>query len=336
MSYVLHLGHQPHEANYALTNFAQLSTDAGGFDPLYDVNALRLTATINQDPQPFSVVLPAAPVGDLWLGFRLKAPSNLRSFTSTVDDILFYDLTGNLVAKINTLSSSDTVIATAVGNSTVAGSSSFLPVNGQTFWVDVRVAVGANITIDFYVDGALRSTATASNSGGKSKPVRVDFRLLGIIPLSSSATQYIYVAHLAVLDNVSTIGRRFLRKRPNIAGAVSQMSGSVSVLADGDLTTRMESTGVGQRQSFTLTGPGLAAGASLAAVHVKAVAQRGNSGPTECGGFLRIGGVNYDGGTTPVSDVAPQSVYTTFATNPATGAPWSQVTAPSEVGIISA
>jgi hypothetical protein len=335
MSYVLHLGHQPHEANYALSSLAQLSTDAGGFDPLYDVNALRLATTSSQDPQPFSVVLPSAPVGDLWLGLRLKAPGNITRVANS-DDISFHDSNGDLVAKVNASYSDDAVFATAVGNSTVAGSSSFAPVDGQTFWVDVRVAVGANITIDFYVDGALKSTATANNSGGKGKPVRVDFQLGGMLNATGSSTQYIYVAHLAVLDGVSTIGRRFLRKRPNIAGAVSQMSGSVSVLADGDLTTRMESTGVGQRQSFTLTGPGLAAGASLAAVHVKAVAQRGNSGPTECGGFLRIGGVNYDGGTTPVSDVAPQSVYTTFATNPATGAPWSQVTAPSEVGIISA
>ena len=70
--------------------------------------------------------------------------------------------------------------------------------NGQPQWIDVRVAVGASITIDFYVDGVLQSSATAANTGGKGKPVQVVFANVGLHGSVSSRTWY--YAHIAILD----------------------------------------------------------------------------------------------------------------------------------------
>jgi hypothetical protein len=192
----------------------------------------------------------------------------------------------------------------------------------------VRVAVGAEITIEFYVEGVLQSTATAANANGKGKPRHVVFANTALHGISTNRTWY--YAHIAALDGVSTIGRRFVRRSPNAIASFNQMVGSIDALRDGDIATRVASTAAGQRMSFSLTGPtGPASVSAIAGVHLKQIAQAGTVGPD-------MGGVNHDAAPETVPDLAPKPVYSSWAVNPVDASPWDAMTLPNEVGILSA
>lgn len=330
MSYILHLGHQ-------VTDLAgvegRIVTDAGGFDPELDVNCVRISAG-NGSAVPFSASW-APPAGDVWLGFRYRSPSiSANSIEYDGMFLEFYDAASALVAQVRTEADDEKYHARALGDSTVEGASSFIAATSQAYWIDVRVAVAAEITIEFYVDGVLQSSAQAANVNGKGRPVRCVWRNVGLY--NSNSTAAWYYAHIAVLDGVSTIGRRFVRRTPDLIGFYDQMSGGVAPLADNDIATRVASDVAGQRLSFSLAGPtGPATPSAIAALHLKQIAQAGTSGPMGATGFLRIGGVDYDALPGAPSPDVPTPLYSSWASNPGDGSGWSSATLPAEVGIVS-
>ncbi len=332
MTHILHLGHQPTDVSGIA---GMISTAAAGFDPNLDVNGIRFSGSRTL-VAPFSIAFPA-PEGDLWLGFRYVPPnSDSDSISEAGANFLdVYDASLSRIAQIQPVASTDRYHAIARGDTSVQGASSYIAPNVQPQWIDVRVSVGAAITIDFHVDGVLQSTATAANTGGKGKPVQIVFANTGLHGTSASRTWY--YAHLAVLDGVSTIGRRFVRRTPHAIASYSQMAGSIDALKDGDIATRVSSDAAGQRLSFSLTGPtGPAAVSAIAALHLKQIAQSGTDGPEATAGFLRIAGVDHDATPVSVPTLAPKPVYSTWATNPVDDSAWTSATLPSEVGILSA
>ncbi|WP_210880079.1 FscB [Roseovarius autotrophicus] len=332
MSYILHLGHQPTDISGVA---GLLSTVAAGFDDTLDVNGLRFSGARTL-ATPFAVGFPA-PAGDLWLGFRY-VPPNLDSESITQANagfLEFFDAENIRIAQIRPLTSTNRYHAEAHGDTLVQGSSSYFAPNGQAQWVDVRLSVDADITVEFFVDGVLQSAATVANTGGKGKPVQVVFANTGLHGTGSSRTWY--YAHIAVLDGVSTIGRRFVRRIPNAIATFNEMVGSIDALNDSDIATRVASTTAGQRMSFSLTGPtGPATVSAIAGVHLKQIAQAGTDGPDATAGFLRMAGVNHDAAPLTVPSLAPVPVYSSWAVNPADASPWSDLTLPNEVGILSA
>lgn len=330
MSHILHLGHQ-------VTDLAgvegRISTDVAGFDADLDVNCIKITTTETASV-PFSASW-GQPTGDVWLGFRYRSPANSGHIIGTDGTFLeFYDDANALIARVRTERDDEKYHAMAMGDTNVDGGSSFIAASGQAYWVDVRVQVGADITIEFYIDGVLQSSATAPNTGGKGKPVRCIWKNHGLHDYYTNTT--CYYAHIAVLDGVSTIGRRFARRTPDLIATYGAFSGGVDAVKDGDIATRAASDIAGQRMSFSLAGPTGPAGAStIAGVHVKQLAQLGTAGPTGIAGFLRIGGVDYDASPgTPSADM-PSPVYSTWDVNPADSTPWTTAALPTEVGIIS-
>ena len=331
MSYVLHLGHQ--ETDLAGIS-GRISADAAGFDPELDVNCIKITSA-DTAPVPFSASWPP-PTGDVWVGFRFRSAANSAHIINVDGSFLeFHDGAGALVAQVRTERDDEKYHAMAHGDTSVDGASSFIAATAQAYWIDVRIAVGADITIDFYVDGILQSTATAPNSAGKGKPVNCTWRNHGLHDYYTNTTWY--YAHIAVLDGVSTIGRRFVRRTPDLVGTHNAMSGGIDALKDSDIATRVASDVVGQRMSFSLAGPtGPAAPSAIAAVHVKQIAQAGTSGPTGAAGFLRIGATDYDATPGTPSADAPTPLYSTWETDPSTGSGWTSGALPAEVGIVSA
>jgi len=330
MSHILHLGHQ-------VTDLAgvegRISADAAGFDADLDVNCVRIN-TGETSAVPFSASW-SLPAGDIWLSFRYKAPSVNAHIIGTDGTFLeFYDAANALVAIVRTERDDEKYHAMAVGDTSVDGASSFVAATNQVYWVDVKIAVGADITIEFYADGVLQSSATAANTGGKGRPVRCVWKNYGLFDFYNPAI--CYYAHIAVLDGVSTIGRRFARRTPDLVATYDAFSGGVDAVKDGDIATRAASDISGQRLSFSLAGPTGPAGASaIAGVHVKQLAQLGTAGPTGIAGFLRIGGVDYDASPgTPSPDMA-SPVYSTWDVNPADSTPWTTVALPTEAGIVS-
>ena len=332
MTHILHLGHQPTDIS-GISGL--LSTNADGFDATLDVNAIRFYGSRNL-AAPFAVGF-APPAGDMWLGFRYVPPNfdadNISQ--SGAGFLEVFDANHDRVAEIRPLTSTNRYHAIAHGDTSVEGGSSYTAASGQPQWVDVRLAVGTDITIEFFVDGVLHSAATAANTSGKGKPVRVNFTNTALHGNSSSRTWY--YAHITVLDGVSTIGRRFVRRSPNAIASFNQMTGSVDALGDSDIATRVASDAPGQRMSFSLTGPtGPASVSAIAGVHLKQIAQAGTDGPDATAGFLRMGGVNHDAPAVTVPSLAPQPVYSSWALNPVDASPWVVTTLPTEVGILSA
>jgi hypothetical protein len=331
MTYILHLGHQPSDISGIS---GHVSTDAVGFDDTLDVNGLRFNGN-RFLVSPFAVGCPA-PAGDLWLGFRYVPPSSeSQSITESNAGFLeFFDADHVKIAQIRPLTGTSRYHAEALGDTNNEGSSSYTASNGQPQWIDVRLTVGAEITIAFFVDGVLQSTATATNTAGKGKPVQIVFSNKGLH--GSNTDHSWYYAHIAVLDGVSTIGRRFVRRSPNAIASFNEMVGSIDALRDSDISTRVASSAPGQRMSFSLTGPtGPAAGSAIAGLHLKQIAQAGTDGPDATAGFLRMGGVNHDAAPVTVPSLAPTPVYSSWAINPADSTPWSDLTLPAEVGIVS-
>lgn len=330
MSYILHLGHQVTDLSGVA---GRISADAAGFDAGLDVNCIRIN-TDDTVTVPFSAAW-ALPAGDVWLGFRYRSPSVNAHLIGTDGTFLeFYDDANRQIAQIRTERDDNKYHAMAMGDTNVDGASSFTAATSQVYWVDVKISVGADITIGFYTDGILQSSATAANTGGKGRPVRCVWKNYSLFDFYNPAT--CYYAHIAVLDGVPTIGRRFVRRTPDLVATHDGFSGGIDAVKDGDIATRAASDIAGQRLSFTLAGPtGPAGASSIAAVHVKQLAQLGTAGPTGTAGFLRIGGVDHDASPgTPSADM-PSPVYSTWDVNPADSTPWTTAALPAEVGIVS-
>ncbi len=329
MTHILHLGHQNTDLSGVTGRHA---TTAGSFDASIDVNSLRYVDT-RELVAPFSFPI-QAPSGDLWLGFRYVPPGgDVTAMRAEAKFLEFRDASNALVAQVLPTAGTGNYNAVANGDTTVTGTTAYVLAPGQPQWLDVRVAVGANITIDFYQDGVLMSTATAANTAGKGKPVLVTFANAAMH--SGNGSQAWSYAHIAALDGVSTIGRRFVRRSPDLIGFYAQMAGSIDALKDNNISTRVASDTAGQRMSFSLAGPAVPPSV-IAGVHVKQVAQGGTTGPASTADFLRIGGVNYDAAVAPVSTIQPEPVYASWALNPADSSAWTDLTLPTEVGILSA
>ena len=125
-------------------------------------------------------------------------------------------------------------------------------------------------------------------------------------------------------------------RTPSAVASFNEMAGSVDALRDASVATRVSSTAAGQRMSFSLSGPtGPAATSAIAGVHLKQISQAGAVGPAATAGFLRMDGVNHDAPAVTVPMLAPTPVYSSWPLNPADDSPWSILTLPTEVGIVS-
>jgi hypothetical protein len=76
----------------------------------------------------------------------------------------FYDDSSSLIASVRTERDDEKYHAMAYGDTTQEGASSFSAADGQPYWVDVRISVGADITIDGSVRGTFLPAGFAPTS----------------------------------------------------------------------------------------------------------------------------------------------------------------------------
>ena len=330
MSHVLKLGHQPADLPGVLPGNPTTSTDF--FFSEYDVNGLRFVGD-RDEAFPFFAQFPA-PMGDLWIQFVFRAPNETtRPRNATRHLLVLYDASQTVIARIVADTSDDNWRAEVHGDTTETGNLLGLDELG-TYWFNIQLVVGANIELRVHFGDVLVSQAIAANSGGAGKPVRCDFPNTGLH--SSHLNRNWGYAHFAFLDGVSTIGRRFIRRVPSVAGVHTDWAGSVDAIADGRVETRMTSDTPGQRQSATLAGPSVPSGAAIAAVHLQAVAQGGTDGVQGLAGSLRIAGADHDAPAETIGIETPETVTYTWPQNPATSADWTDADLPDEIGLLSA
>ncbi|WP_296761771.1 FscB [Sediminimonas sp.] len=275
------------------------------------------------------------PASDLWFQVRLRSPNTSSTGFDAANTpfLSFFDGDQAMLARLRG-QTDGSIEAVAEGDSQVVGATSFAMGDATIHWIDVKLSVGADIAIALHVDGVLHSSATAANTGARGKPALAVFANRDMHRYYNN-TDWFY-AHLAACDGVSTIGRRFARQTPGVVGTHDQWAGTLAALGDGNIVTRMTSDAAGQRQSATLAGPAGPAGAAIAGLHLKAIAQAGTSGPGSLAGSLRLGGVDHDAAALAVAVDKPETAIFSWDQNPGTGAAWSETALPDEIGVLSA
>jgi hypothetical protein len=273
----------------------------------------------------------------LWLGFRYTrlTTSDTIGNTGGGDWLVFRNNSAQVVAKVTLDSIHNAGLRLRVeahGDTQVNSAYHDFGSSLSSTWFDIQVECNSSeITIRLHAHGALVLSATAANTAGKAPSTSIQASMQ--VSHDNAYAGQIAVAHIAVLDGVSTIGRRFVRLRPNAQGHYNQWRGSPVALAGGTVLGAISTRQAGQRESFTCTGPALPPASALAALHVTF---RGE-GSTALGSvavFSRIGGTDYD--TTPVALPVGSIQFraVTLPQNPATSAPWETDALP-EIGFLS-
>ncbi|QJA43159.1 hypothetical protein [Phaeobacter phage MD18] len=289
-------------------------TDTNFFDPSLLSRGMRLASTSGSS-NPFGITLSEATTGDMWMHFRMSHPGVNGNADGTFLSVM--DASGVDLAEFNLVNGE--VAAFAYGDSNMIGS--YAPLGApdvvQTF--DVKIAVGVNIEVEMYIGGALMTTATVPNSGGKLTPRYIRFDMRDFAQVNA----YYYFSEFIIADGESTLGLRLSELRPNTDGTYMDGVGTTASLSDGNSATGVTLGSVGQKRSWT---PTAYAGPASPAVHsvISSAAMRiGGGDITKARHFLRIGGADYPGADkAPPEYVGP--LMEVWSVNPATGLPWAE------------
>lgn len=328
---ILHLGHQPADIGI---DPAQMSTTSGYFDAALDVNAAFRTG-INTSEITMSLPLTGTSA-NFWLGFRIGFSAFNATNNFTRDWLMFYDAQGRAIAKVMHvgLAGESLRLRPSVWDGSAWVDGSFVDTGGAIArWLDFNVVIGANVTLTCYLNGGSAWSATATNGASFTAVGQVLGKFFSQTQGSGSVT--VYLAHIAAMDGVSTINRRFVRMRPNAAGYVNNWAGTAAAVGDGLLNTSMTSSATAQRTAFTVASPTIPAHTAIAGLHFGIVGE-GVTGRTRIKPFTRHSGTNHDAAS--AAEFPPGGLrreYVTIAQNPATSAAWTQATLPNEYGLLS-
>ncbi len=198
--------------------------------------------------------------------------------------------------------------------------------------VDIRYENdGANVlTVNLYVNSGLAATATYA---GTITAGQVAYFSVGSGFSYTPSPTLCYVSELLVTDG-DTRNARLDLLRPTAAGGETDWVGIATDLGDDDPTSGMTSITAADRHTFIMSAYGGAANVSAIVVATQSMA--GVNGPQNMQHTVRMGAVNYDGGTDiPLGDILQYNA-TDFPINPATSLPWvGGDLATMEMGFIS-
>lgn len=285
---------------------ADFSHEAAGVKS--DRNAARFGFAINTDD----------PGGDYWFHCRVVPPSASSSSSADGHWWEFLDSEGEVVARIDVqdgemrpMAWGDTTEYGATGSTVI----SYVPVT-----IDVRVAVGANIDVDFYVNGSLVSSASSVNTGGKGSVRTVSADHDEITSGFEGSDTWVFYSEVIVMGNESTVGMRLATLEPDVDGFHTDMTGSVSNIMDANDGAVLSSDTAGDKQSWTLTAyQGPTTPTSIRAMVTAYKGSTGITGPQNARPFFRIGGTDYNG--TDESPL-PEGNMEVWDNNPDTGTAW--------------
>lgn len=286
---ILFVGNTPADFLADISNAGlTYSTGDAHFDPAYVPNSIGLVNPGNDQGNPFSLVL-GAEYTDFWLHFRTL--SGRFAFSSSSGVMLSFKDGGETL--IGTLDfTSDTVRVQAVGDTTENGAAYRVP-SLSSYTVDMHVAVsGGNITVSYYHNGGLISTAVAANIAAKGGVQSVVFENFD----TSQDVRTINYSEIICTNAEPTVGWRLASLVPDGVGFHAGFVGDYTDLADGNVATAAGTDTALDKLSSTLSAyGGPASPAAIRAVIAKCVATRGDTGPANMRQFLRIASTDYEG-----------------------------------------
>jgi len=180
------------------------------------------------------------------------------------------------------------------------------------FEVDVT---GSDVTVKFYHNQILHTSATISNTGSLGIARSLTFAPVDALLIN----QKLFMSEFLVAD-VDTRGARVSLLQPTTTGGYTDWDGVFAELSDDDASTGMTSDTATDRVSANLDT--YAGGASIAAVLGVSRVARGASGPTRSRHFLRKSATNYNGIGKDL-DLAPKFIVETWDLDPVDSAAWT-------------
>ena len=294
-----------------------LSTSASGRDSAYSPSSVLCA-----DGSGAVMNIPVNAGTDFWFHFRCFW-DNVGDGSSSGPGIglRITDAAGNVICDHNkTSGTSYNHFLRVLGTTTVQNGTGHLFASNNTYTVDIKLTVGASITAELYINGALHSTSIVANGGtAKGQPRRLILDYAHSLNPGSTGVNY---SEVIIAVDESTVGARLATLEPVSAGAFSAWTGTQAALADADTASGVFATAAAQRFNSVFSAyAGAAAPASVRGLFLKSQArQAGAVSPTQLNQSIRIGGVNYDGAAQAI--LPGVATMHEWANDPATSAPW--------------
>lgn len=194
--------------------------------------------------------------------------------------------------------------------------------NGLTISVDIKIVVGANITVEVYFNSALQGTSTIANTQGATNPDRIQFGVFDT-QLGSGTGGAAFFGEFIIADE-DTRGFRLRELTPQSFGVFQQWDGTVAGVTDTSLATGVSTDTADERVSFGLDNlDTVDPGDIINRVVAQSYAQRGASGLTSINHFFRYDDTTIQDGADINLNLTGDWFVDEYATNPKTAIAWT-------------
>ena len=298
----------------------------------YDVNfsseCAKCKALFSEVSNGFNLAHGAAASDTVWYHFYVRTGGPMADTTNDGYWFTIYNAAGDEICRWDILNGES--FAQVFGDTTVSGIA-FRMAEEAHVTIDIKVVVGANITMECYINGALQSTATAANTGGKLGPT--DFVMQHEDMILDFSGSFFYYSEFIITDNESTLNWRLATLTPNAQGNYDQWNGTFSDIINFGDGLSINTDIANQKESWTLSGyNGPATTSGVRAVVNSFFGTKGAAGPTQITPFIRHAATDVEGAT-----VTPDGRFSeVLQNNPQTGLPWDTADlATLEIGVKS-
>lgn len=292
------------------------SVAATGRDAAYSPSSL-LCKNVNP-----SIAIPVHGGTSIWIHYRMFLNNcGTGNGVGSGPVLRLFDVASAVIMDIQKGTNDHDCTMRVYGSSTVSSAETIIMTDKEYIY-DIKVTVGGSggtIVVEWFINGALWASVTATNSGTvKTQPRTLSLEFPS--QFSAGATGINYSEIIIAVDE-PTIGMRLATLQPTSAGALAAWTGTVASLADSDGATGIQSVAAAQRFSSILSayaGPSSPAG--IRSVTLKALASQSGLAPQQIDQFFRIASTNYDSALVTPSPGVP--LYREAVNDPATGLPW--------------
>lgn len=268
---------------------------------------------------PFEIDLNAS-VSDLWLHFSFTTHGGTFSTsTLTGDFIYFLNAAGNKVAAIEKPSGREQLVINNPARNILNTNNFIFPEANQTLIFDYHLLITqTDITLKTHRAGVEIFSLTAPNNG-VSPITKIVFANYGLGRISDN---FVYFSEVIVTEAEPTLGMRLSKVNSGALGFYNEWAGDFNSLSDNNFNTAVVSEVPNQRQTSqgTYIGPSSVYPIKL---FTNTFAGRGQNAPSNLQQTIRIGGVDYDTPSSPVSPLGFDNIASKSTINPATGIEWT-------------
>lgn len=253
-----------------------------------------------------------APSGNtVWYSFDY-----FTSYTSiSSEDGYIYnarDIDGNLLFRLDLVNGVINIVA--VGSSETSVDTGVALSGGTLNKTAVKITVDTDVTVQFYLSGALLGTAVAPNANG------FGVSRFFVFTLSDAIYNGDFKFSSLIVDDERRHDNGFFKLTPTSAGSDTDFTGDTyTALSDDDISTGMVGTSADDRASFNMEA--YSGGAGINAYHVSAVLSAGSVGSFRF--YLLIGGTRYYGATQTIDAGATRIASDQWALDPSDSSAWS-------------